>query len=383
MSPVRAPEGSSIGGEAAPASPVPGEKGADAPGGAAPDGPDGVAADVGAPVPADPLDDAIARYLDHLGRARLASPNTVRSYAADLASFAAWARREGVDALAATTRQLRRYLADLDRAGYATTTVDRHLSALRGLYRWMAREGLVQGDAAAALQTPKATRALPHTMSDADVGRLLATCDDATPVGLRDRAFLELLYATGARVSEVAALDVGDVDLASAQARLFGKGSKERIVPVYDEALAWLARYLDEARPALAAARRPGRAPSRPEALFLSTRGNPMSADALRTAFERHVAQAGLDPALTPHAMRHTYATELLSGGADLRSVQELLGHESLSTTQVYTHLSVERLKDATRLAHPRADAQTDPAPSDGASANGPDPVPPPPDAVV
>ena len=169
-------------------------------------------------------------------------------------------------------------------------------------------------------------------------------------MGLRDRALLELLYATGARISEMAGLRVADLDLAGAQARLFGKGSKERIVPVYDSALEWAGRYLREGRPELAARSREPR-----DELFLSTRGNAMSADALRTVFERRVALAGLDPALTPHAMRHTYATELLGGGADLRSVQELLGHESLSTTQVYTHLSVERLREAAARAHPRA----------------------------
>ena len=144
------------------------------------------------------------------------------------------------------------------------------------------------------------------------------------------------------------------MDFSSSQVRLFGKGSKERIVPVYEYALDWVARYVVEARPSLAsAAKKPTDDAAR--ALFLSTRGRRMSADALRRAFEQHVAAAGLDPAITPHAMRHTFATELLSGGADLRSVQELLGHESLATTQIYTHLSVERLKEAARACHPRA----------------------------
>jgi integrase/recombinase XerD len=192
-------------------------------------------------------------------------------------------------------------------------------------------------------------------MSDEDVQKLLATCDPSTATGLRDRAFLELLYASGARISEVSRLNVPSIDFGRAQATLFGKGSKERIVPLYGVALDWLRRYLDEARQELAslAKRTPPEGPA--GALFLSTRGRRMSADALRTAFEAHVRLAGLDPTLTPHAMRHTYATELVAGGADLRSVQELLGHESLSTTQVYTHLSVDRLKDATRHAHPRA----------------------------
>ncbi len=294
-------------------------------------------------------------FLAYLGRVRGLSENTIRAYRADLASFASWAEREGVDPLCATHRELRGYLADLTRGGYTVRTVDRHLSAVRDFYGWMLRDGACSIDPAAALATPKGERHLPKTMSDEDVQKLLATCDPSTATGLRDRAFLELLYASGARISEVSRLNVPSIDFGRAQATLFGKGSKERIVPLYGVALDWLRRYLDEARQGLAslAKRTPPEGPA--GALFLSTRGRRMSADALRTAFEAHVRLAGLDPTLTPHAMRHTYATELVAGGADLRSVQELLGHESLSTTQVYTHLSVDRLKDATRHAHPRA----------------------------
>ncbi|QOY59858.1 tyrosine recombinase [Thermophilibacter immobilis] len=299
---------------------------------------------------ADLLDQSAERFCRHLGVARNLSDNTVRAYRSDLGAFSDWVRREGVRPLSITHRDLRRYLAELSRAGYCARTVDRHLSALRGLYRWMVLEGVCEREAVSALASPKAPRVLPLAMSDEEVRALLATCGADDPASRRDRAFLELLYATGARVSEASALRVGDVDFSQAQVRLFGKGSKERIVPVYEAALDALGAYLDEARPALAAhARRVT------DALFLSARGNPMSADALRTRFERRVAQAGLDPALTPHAMRHAFATELLTGGADLRSVQELLGHASLATTQIYTHLSVERLKDATRGAHPRS----------------------------
>ena len=296
------------------------------------------------------LDELSERFCDHLARVRGLSENTVRSYRADLAAFRSWCERREVDPLRATHRELRGYLAELTRAGYSPRTVNRHLSALRGLYRWLEREGLCGSEAAAALASPKTPRSLPRTMSDGDVRALLDTCDPGDPAGLRDRAMLELLYATGARVSEAAGLGVADVDLRSRQVRLFGKGSKERVVPVYETALDWVARYLEEGRPRLAAR---SKAPT--DALFLSARGNARSADALRTRFEMHVCLAGLDPGLTPHAMRHTFATELLTGGADLRSVQELLGHESLSTTQVYTHLSVERLRDAAARSHPRS----------------------------
>ena len=292
-------------------------------------------------------------FVAYLSGVRNLSPNTVRAYQTDLAAYCAWVRREGVDASVVTHRQLRRYLAELARAGYSTRTVNRHLSAVRGLYRWLVSQERVSADAAAALASPKIAKTLPRTMSDADVESLLATCDETTDEGLRDRAFLELLYATGARVSEMARLDVGDVDMAQGQVRLFGKGSKERMVPVYRSALAIVGRYQAQVRPSLVARSRKA---EHTTALFVSTRGNRMSADALRTCFERHVAQAGLDVHLTPHAMRHTYATELLGGGADLRSVQELLGHESLATTQIYTHVSIDRLKEATRQAHPRGE---------------------------
>lgn len=315
------------------------------PAGAAAAGPQGPEAEQGA------LEDAIARFCDYLARVRNLSPHTVRAYRTDLASLLAWSRREGVAPLHVTHRELRRYLAELTRAGYAPKTLGRHLSSVRGLFRWMVREGICESEVASALASPKLPGSLPHTLSDAEVRTLLATCDAQVPEGLRDRAFLELLYATGARISEVAGLAVGDVDLAEGQVRLFGKGSKERMVPVYEAAISWVRRYLEEGRPQLTS-RAKGEPP---RTLFVSVRGNAMSAAALRARFERHVAEAGLDRALTPHAMRHTFATELLSGGADLRSVQELLGHESLSTTQIYTHLTAERLKAAALQAHPRA----------------------------
>lgn len=307
------------------------------------------------PLGARVLPDERREFLDYLGRVRGLSANTLRAYRADLASFASWAERTATNPLLATHRDLRGYLADLTRGGYSVRTIDRRLSAVRDFYGWMLREGLCSVDPAAALATPKGERRLPKTMSDEDVQRLLATCDANEVTGVRDRAFLELLYASGARISEVSRLDVSSVDFGRCQATLFGKGSKERIVPLYDMALDWLLRYLEESRPVLAARAKGSFVEGPDGALFLSTRGRRMSADGLRTAFENHVRLARLDPTLTPHAMRHTYATELVSGGADLRSVQELLGHESLSTTQVYTHLSVERLKDAARHAHPRA----------------------------
>ena len=300
------------------------------------------------------LDTYVDAYVAQLTGVRGLSENTQKGYASDLADYSRWCESNGVDALNVTHKELRAYLAELSRARYATTTINRRLSAIRGLYGWMSLHGGVSSDAASSVASPKVARVLPKTMTDSEAERLLDCCDVSSPAGLRDRSFLELLYACGARISEVSRLDVGSIDFAGGSVKLFGKGSKERVVPLYELALDWAKRYVQEARPALLA--RSKKACDTDEAaLFISTRGRRMSADALRVVFERHVAQAGLDPALTPHAMRHTFATELLSGGADLRSVQELLGHESLSTTQIYTHLSVERLKDAARASHPRA----------------------------
>lgn len=294
---------------------------------------------------------AAQEFVSYLEGVRNLSPNTVRAYRIDLEAYVSWLAREGVVGQKASHRDLRRYLADLTRAGYSTRTVNRHLSAVRGLYRWLVREGRVTADAAAALASPKIAKTLPRTMSDSDVDLLVAGCDLSDAEGLRDCAFLELLYATGARISEVARLKLGDIDFAQRQVLLFGKGSKERVVPVYERALNAVTRYMRDGRPELLTRKKE---PLQTTSLFISARGNVMSADALRKRFERHARLAGLDAGITPHAMRHTYATELLSGGADLRSVQELLGHESLATTQIYTHLSVERLKEATRQAHPR-----------------------------
>ena len=293
----------------------------------------------------------VEEYLRYLSVIRNLSGNTVRAYRGDIEAYCAWARREGIDPLHVTHRQIRRFLAELSQARYSTRTINRRLSSVRSLYRWLVREGKTTDDAAAAVASPKLSKRLPTTMSDADASRLLVVSADTEAETLRDRAFLELLYASGARISEVSALDVGSIDFSSAQVRLFGKGSKERIVPLYRKALEALRAYLVKGRPLLL---NDFDVPAE-TALFLSVRGRRMSADALRTRFERAVRLAGLDSSLTPHSMRHTFATELLSGGADLRSVQELLGHSSLSTTQIYTHLSVERLKEASRQAHPRA----------------------------
>ncbi len=298
------------------------------------------------------LSSLVDEFLSFLTSVRNVSPDTARAYGADLGSYERWLRREGYDFKTISHRQLRSYLGYLAKASYSKRTIARHLSTIKGFYRWLSHEGFEVTGAVQAVLGPRTMGGLPKTMSAEDAARLIDSCEKDC-VGMRDAAFLELLFATGARISEISHLDVADVDLDERQVWLFGKGSKERVVPVHQGAIDSLHVYLEESRPQLLARRR--RSLGDNVGLFVSTRGNRMSADALRTAFEKRVIGAGLDRGLTPHAMRHTYATELLTGGADLRSVQELLGHADLATTQIYTHVSVERLKDAARQAHPRS----------------------------
>lgn len=290
----------------------------------------------------------VDRYLGHLRIERNLSPHTLRAYASDLSGYLQWAERAGVDPLHPSHRQLRRYLAELDQARYSRRTVARRLASLRGFFGYLAAEAIVESDPAAILATPKIPAHLPETAS-ADTLRALFDAPPAdTPTGLRDRAILELLYATGARVSEVAGLTLGHLDLAQGQVTVLGKGSKERTIPIHRMAASRMRDYLDRGRPMLVG-QRPG------ETVFLSSRGLPMSADAVRRVFKRRLAEAGASTGIGPHALRHTFATHLLEGGADLRTVQELLGHVALSTTQIYTHLSMGRLQDVHRNAHPRA----------------------------
>ncbi len=296
-------------------------------------------------------------YLESLRVEQNASEHTVRGYEIDIDAYLRWCERTGSDPLTIDHRGLRAYLGELDAARYARTTINRHLSSLRGFYRWLAIQGLVEGDPASVLSGPKQSRHLPHVIQTAEMVRLLrvhsALDQEGNPreqsvADLRDQAILEFLYACGARISEAANLRIGDIDFGSRLVKLFGKGRKERIVPLHGFCIDALMAYLRDGRPELA-----GNVAD--DHVFLSSRGNPFSADAMRKMFKATVRAAGLDEALSPHDMRHTFATDLLDGGADLRSVQEMLGHASLSTTQIYTHMSVSRLKQVHSQAHPRA----------------------------
>lgn len=293
-------------------------------------------------------DELRSRYLTHLRVERGVSPHTLRAYSGDLARYFEWAERTGVDPVGLDHRALRRYLAELDRARYSRTTVKRRLSAVRSFFAFLVSEGELDSDPASVLTSPKTPARLPKVVQAGELSALLDAPPADTVVGKRDRALLELLYATGARVSEISSLDLGGLDLAQGQITVMGKGSKERVLPVHRYATGRIRTYLAEARPALVR-------PSSPDAVFLSTRGNRLSADAIRRVFNKSAQVAGTTAGLSPHALRHTFATHLLDQGADLRTVQELLGHIALSTTQIYTHVSMKRLSDVHRSTHPRA----------------------------
>lgn len=289
-------------------------------------------------------------FLLYLEGALNYSGNTVRAYAGDLGSFVTWASEQGLEPAKVSHRDFRRYLAFLDGASYARSTINRRLSAVRTFYGWLDREGVVESNPSKAVASPKRPRTLPKVLGRSEIGRLLESVDAGSSEGLRDRAVLELLYATGARIGEASALDMADVDCGGRLVRLFGKGRKERLVPIYPAAVEAIEVYVKEGRPELAARRLDAEVP----ALFLNARGNRMSADSMRKRFGRLLAKAGIASGASPHTVRHTFATELLEGGADLRSVQEMLGHASLSTTQIYTHVTPERLREVSLRAHPR-----------------------------
>jgi site-specific recombinase XerD len=290
----------------------------------------------------------VDRFLEHLKTERNVSPQTVRGYSSDLARYLEWAERAGADPLGSDPRILRRYLADLDRARYARRTIARRLTAIRSLFAYLNREGIVAHNPAAVVGTPKLPARLPRLVPSDLLAQLLDLPDTGEPAGKRDRAILELLYATGARVSELSSLDIGDLDLPGGQIRVTGKGDKQRILPLHREAVSRLQAYLAEARPRMKPKMGEG-------AVFLNRQGTRLSDGGIRRMLTRHVEALGASSGITPHAFRHTFATHLLEAGADLRTVQDLLGHVALSTTQIYTHLGVQRLQRVHRDSHPRA----------------------------
>src|SRR4051812_31861670 len=295
----------------------------------------------------------LAAYERHLSAERNLTPHTVRAYVGDVAGLLEHAAALGhPDAATLDLRTLRSWLAKQQTLGKARTTMARRATAVRVFTAWALRTGRAGSDPGAQLGSPKAHRPLPSALDVAQARALLdaaaAAADDGSAVGLRDVAILELLYATGIRVGELCGLDLDDVDRSRRVVRVFGKGRKERTVPYGLPADAALGRWLDEARPRLVA-------PGAGAALFLGARGGRVDQRAVRSMVHRRLLDVPGAPDLGPHGLRHTAATHLLEGGADLRTVQELLGHASLATTQVYTHVTTDRLRAAYKLAHPRA----------------------------
>jgi integrase/recombinase XerD len=310
---------------------------------------------------------ALDRYLRSLG-ARDTSPHTQRSYKATLTAYLGWLSERGVDWRTPTRTDLRAYLAELGSRTARSSTAQR-LAAIRSFHRFAAREGLSTGDPWGAIATPRLPRRLPRVLEVDEVERLLAAVDadvdregggsaaDLTiAIALRDRALVETAYAAGLRISELAAADIGSLDLRRGEIRVLGKGRKERIGLLGRPARAALAGYLEEGRRILV--ERAGGADAAPTEVFLNHRGAPLGVRGLRDRLDLLRRRAGLPAGVSPHTLRHSFATHLLEGGADLRVVQELLGHESLATTQVYTHVSPARLRAAYRGAHPRAARQ-------------------------
>ena len=287
----------------------------------------------------------IERFADALWLERGLSSHTLAAYQSDLRHLARWLPR---GLLAADRSDLQDYLAALvTGAGARPRTSARRLSSLRQFYRWAVREHLLAEDPSALIDAPRLGRPLPDSLTESEVEALLAAPDIATPEGLRDRCMLEVLYATGLRVSELVGLRGDQVGLAQGVVRVLGKGSKERLVPLGDEALDWLQRFLREGRPALLGERRC-------DALFPTRRGAGMTRQAFWYRIRKHARAAGIRGKVSPHTLRHAFATHLLNHGADLRVVQLLLGHSSLSTTQIYTHVARERLRALHERHHPR-----------------------------
>ena len=293
-------------------------------------------------------EDPVAAWLDHLRVERGLSANTLVAYARDLRVLAAFADERGVGLLDLAPADLADFAGVLRARGLKARSQARQVFAVRGFFGFALREGLVARDPTENVRAPRAFRALPRYLSPAQVEALLKAPDTATSVGLRDRAILEVLYATGLRASELTGLALDGLDLELGVVRVFGKGGKERLVPLGREARRWVSRYLAETRGRFAGERSGS-------LVFLSQRGGRLSAMGLWGLVRRHAVKAGIERILTPHVLRHSFATHLLERGADLRALQAMLGHADISTTEIYTHVSRERLLQIYDKLHPRA----------------------------
>jgi len=299
------------------------------------------------------MEEALAEFLRYLALEKNASAYTVKSYREDLTQALLFLRdKAGVRAKEprqVSTRHVRAYLAWLHEQKYSKATIARRMAALRSWFRFLRRQGTVEGNPADGLRGLRQDKHLPHFLSEEALSRLLETPPCGTPLGLRDRAILETLYSAGLRVGELTGLNVEDIDLDSGLAVVRGKGKRERLAPLGKPALAALKRWLQWREQV---AQRKFRATT---AVFLNKNGSRLTSRSVGRLLEKYLALAGLDPRTSPHTLRHSFATHLLDRGADIRSVQELLGHRSLGTTQIYTHVTTNRLKESYHKAHPRA----------------------------
>ena len=295
------------------------------------------------------VDDAVVdRFCDALWLEQGLSANSIAAYRSDVVGCARWlAANGGVSLAQASREQLRDYLAYRGGKGARTRTTARLVSSLRRFFRYLLREGDIKDDPTALIESPKPERPLPTSLTEDQVERLLAAPDVASAIGLRDRAMLETLYATGLRVSELVGLTLARVSLHQGVVRVVGKGDKERLVPLGEEALEWLNQYLRGARGDLLGNRAS-------DAVFVTARAGPLTRQAFWHNIKRYAARAGITTHLSPHTLRHAFATHLLNHGADLRVVQMLLGHADLSTTQIYTQVARARLQELHALHHPR-----------------------------
>lgn len=289
----------------------------------------------------------IDRYIELLWLEKGLGANTLASYRTDLTSFALWLDQQSGELLQVTAAELLAYLALRHEAGFSSRSTARFLSCIRGFYRYQIREERILENPVALLQNPRLARHLPDTLSESDVDNLLLAPRLDEPIGLRDRAMLELLYACGLRVSELVGLTMQQINLRQNVVRITGKGNKERLVPMGEEAAAWLQRYLRESRPILLHN-------SPDEIVFPSARGQAMTRQTFWYRIKHWAGVAGISKPLSPHTLRHAFATHLLNHGADLRVVQLLLGHTDLSTTQIYTHVAQARMKAQHAEHHPR-----------------------------
>ena len=294
-------------------------------------------------------DAAIARFVDRLWMERGISANTQTSYRSDLALFARWLALQNVELSKVVEGDIQGYFAarSRDPKNFTPRSQARLLSALRQFYRYLVMDRQRSDDPTAQLESPKLPRRLPKTLSEGEVIKILDGPDVNTDLGLRDRAMLELMYASGLRVSELVMLELPRVNIQHGVVQVVGKGGRERLVPMGEVAMDWITRYLQEARPSLAHG-------AASDWLFITARGEPMTRHNFWHLIKRHATNGGVRVALSPHTLRHAFATHLLEHGADLRAVQSLLGHADLSTTQIYTHVTRARLRDMHQKFHPR-----------------------------